>query len=308
MKKELCAFENQARHCDIAEIAGLINACGTLFFGADGPSVSVRTENAAVAKKYFKLIKRVFKAKCELTVTRARNFRKNRIYRVATYSEGGADKLLMAVGLFENGQLKKRVNHTAIKSDCCKRAYLRGAFISGGSLVNPEKSYHLEFINSDGEVAAAVADMLRFLGLNGKITLRKNHSVVYLKEGENIVDLLNMLGAHISLMDLENVRIVKDMRNNVNRIVNCEAANIFKTANASARQTEDIKFIAETKGVDFLPKRLGEVAAARLKSPEASLKEIGAMLNPSIGKSGVNHRLRKISQIADSIRGRHLND
>ena len=186
--------------------------------------------------------------------------------------------------------------------ECCKRAYIRGAFLAGGSLSDPEKAYHLEIVNADRMKADKLTEMINSFGLNARIIKRKSHYVVYLKEGENIVDLLNIMGAHISLMNMENLRIVKDMRNHVNRQVNCETSNLSKTVEASIKQINDINTIAHMKGLEFLNDQLKEAAELRLMYEEASLKEIGAMLSPPVSKSGVNHRLRKISEIAENLR------
>ena len=139
-------------------------------------------------------------------------------------------------------------------------------------------------------------------GVDAKIVERKKHYVVYLKEGAQIVDMLNVMGAHVALMNLENVRILKEMRNSVNRKVNCETANISKTVNAAVRQVEDIQLIVEKQGMSSLPENLQEIARVRMENPDMPLKELGALLTPPIGKSGVNHRLRRIGEIADRLR------
>ena len=192
--------------------------------------------------------------------------------------------------------------HRLIQNTCCKRAFLRGAFLAAGSLSDPEKAYHLEFAVLSEGFASFIREMLAFFELEAKIVRRKRYFVVYIKEGSQIVELLGLMGAHISLMQLENVRIVKEMRNSVNRKVNCETANLNKTVSAAVRQAEDIRYIQEKIGLDKLPMDLEETARLRLEHTEASLKELGDMLSPKVGKSGVNHRLRKLSQIADDLR------
>ena len=152
------------------------------------------------------------------------------------------------------------------------------------------------------EKARQLQELLASYDVDAKVVLRKRHYVVYIKEGSQIVELLGLMGAHISLMQLENVRIVKEMRNSVNRKVNCETANLNKTVSAAVRQAEDIRYIQEKIGLDKLPMDLEETARLRLEHTEASLKELGDMLSPKVGKSGVNHRLRKLSQIADDLR------
>lgn len=193
-------------------------------------------------------------------------------------------------------------NPLLVKQNCCKRAFLRGAFLCVGSMSDPKKSYHLEFVCETQDQAEMLQEMIAHFELEAKIICRKKHYVVYMKEGSAIVDLLNVLGARLSLMDLENLRVEKEVRNSVNRKVNCEAANITKTVNAASKQIEDILFLKKHYGMSKLPDNLREMAEIRLEHPESSLQELGGYLNPPVGKSGVNHRLRKLSELAEMIR------
>lgn len=188
------------------------------------------------------------------------------------------------------------------RDSCCKRAFLRGAFLAGGSVSDPEKTYHLEIAAHYRDFASLIRTIINTYALHSKVIRRKGSMVVYLKEGENIVDFLNIIGAHRALLTLENIRILKEMRNNVNRLVNCETANLDKTVNASVRQISNIKYIQQHIGLETLPENLKEIAVMRLKHTDASLRELGDMLNPPLGKSGVNHRLRKLEKIADDYR------
>ena len=307
LKLELCNLNQNDRHCDLAELSGMLNACGVVFEKGQMNFICINTESVVVAKRFYSLIKKNFSINCQVAIRNSKQFKKNRVYVVTVSENLSSQKLLKALGLLvcENGKssFQKKIDSLIVKSDCCKRSYIRGAFISSGSLSNPEKTYHLEFVNSNYHLSKQLSDLINCFGLNSKIIERKNNYVVYLKESENIVDLLNVMGAYSSLMKLENVRILKDMRNNVNRIVNCETANINKTVDAAVKQIEDIKFIIHHRGLQFLPVNLRQVALFRLENPDATLKEIGAMLTPSVGKSGVNHRLRKINQIAENLRG-----
>ena len=194
------------------------------------------------------------------------------------------------------------VRNIVIQETCCKRAFIRGAFLASGSMSDPEKSYHFEIVCATREKAEQIQKIMKCFELDGKIVLRKKSFVVYLKEGSQIVDLLNVMEAYVSLMEFENVRILKDMRNTVNRKVNCETANINKTVSAAVKQIDDIRYIQETKGLDKLPEGLKDMALTRLTYPEASLKELGSLLTPPVGKSGVNHRLRKLSEMAEELR------
>jgi hypothetical protein len=184
-------------------------------------------------------------------------------------------------------------------------------FLGAGSVSDPEKGYHLELVTQDMEHAVQLKTVMQELEMEAKIVERKGHHVVYLKEGSQIVDLLNIIGAHNALMELENVRIVKEVRNNVNRLVNCETANLKKTVSAAVRQMQDIEYLKSTIGLSSLPKHLEEIAIYRLEYSSATLKELGELLDPPVGKSGVNHRLKKLSEIAEQVReerGGEIND
>ena len=282
VKNELCGIYGQ-KHCSIAEIKAIVNTCGTV----NETGIGIRTENAAVAKRFFMLVKKIFKTQGDVSIRNSRQFNRSRVYSVR-------------IPLIEKIR-EDRGGEAALK-ECCKRAYIRGAFLAGGSLSDPEKAYHLEIVNPDRKKSEELAEMISSFGLKARIIERKGHFIVYLKEGENIVDLLNIMGAHLSLMNMENLRIIKDMRNNVNRQVNCETSNLSKTVLASIKQIKDINTIARMRGLGYLTDQLKEAAELRLMYEEASLKEIGAMLSPPVSKSGVNHRLRKISEIAENLR------
>ena len=167
---------------------------------------------------------------------------------------------------------------------------------------DPSKSYHFEIVCNDMRQAEHLRDMMNSFDVDAKIVQRKRTYVVYLKEGSQIVDILNVMEAHVALMELENVRIMKEMRNSVNRKVNCETANINKTVSAAVRQMEDITYIRDQIGFEKLPEGLRDVALTRLAYPEAALKELGQLMANPLGKSGVNHRLRKLSEIAQQLR------
>jgi hypothetical protein len=194
-----------------------------------------------------------------------------------------------------------RASGLLLQNTCCRRAYIRGAFLAAGSISDPSKSYHFEIVCASMPQALQLQELMTGFETDAKIVERKDRFVVYLKEGSQIVDMLNVMEAYVSLMNLENVRILKEMRNSVNRKVNCETANISKTVNAAVKQLEDIEKIRDTIGFDRLPAHLKEMALLRLEHPDAPLKELGGYLDPPVGKSGVNHRLRRLSEIADEI-------
>lgn len=306
IKEELSRHFGNARHCHIAELAAILNMCGVIRYFGSHFCIKIQTENIAVARKCFTLFEKAFKIKCNVSVKGSAQQSKTKVYLLTITKPDETEKLLMATGILvlENGQ-KKVKNHiysVVVNSICCRRAYIRGAFLAAGSLSDPNKTYHLEFVCNDWGYSQQLRDLINLFDMEAKIVERKEHFVVYLKDGEQIVDLLNIMEAHVGLMALENVRIFKGMRNNVNRRVNCETANLNKTVTASVKQSEDIAYIVKTIGLSKLPPQLAQTASLRLDYPDASLKELGAMVCPAVGKSGINHRLRKLSSIAQSIR------
>lgn len=283
VKEELVRTVPGSRHCQLAELAAIVHFGCRISEDEDGHrKIVLHSENEAVAKKYFTLCKKTF--------------------IIGT----GTEKILQAIKVFDGDKqvrlLQEGVSHILIKNSCCRRAYLRGAFLCTGSISDPQKGYHLEFVCDHETQALQIQEVLHSFELEAKIVRRKKYYVVYLKEGAGIVDLLNVIGAHLSLMNLENLRIEKEMRNSINRQVNCETANITKTVNAASKQIEDIQLIQKRIGLSGLPDNLREMALVRLSHPESSLQELGGYLNPPVGKSGVNHRLRKLNELAEKIR------
>lgn len=303
VKEELSRQISKSRHCQLAEIAAILGFSGKVEGEGEKAALSVYTENVALARKYFTLIKNAFGINASLSV---RHFQKGRTCTVSVLEKEEICKVLSAIKWINEQGMYVKGNELAdgrlVQNACCKRAFIRGAFLSVGSMSEPEKSYHLEFVCPDEGKAEQMRHIINSFGLDAKIVQRKKCYVVYLKEGEQIVDVLNVMEAHVSLMDLENVRVLKEVRNSVNRQVNCETANLKKTVNAAMKQVEDIQFIESTIGLKSLDDALREVAELRLQYTDLPLKELGTLLNPTVGKSGVNHRLRKISNIAEDIR------
>lgn len=306
VKEELSKQIAASRHCCLAELAAIISCCGELVMNRTGSySLKVHTENLTVARKYFMLIKKTFQVKTEILVKRNVALKKSKNYFIFIRSKHDVENVLKATKLLKkDGLLQKELipSHLVTQNTCCKRAFIRGVFLSAGSVTDPAKTYHFEIVMTSRDKAVFVADILHSFGIDAKIIVRKKYFVVYVKEGSQIVDVLNVMEAHIALMNLENVRILKEMRNSINRQVNCETANINKTVVAATKQIDDIIYIRDMAGLSELSEGLEEVARLRIEQPDASLKELGALLNPPLGKSGVNHRLRRISKIADSLR------
>ena len=273
IKEELARQHSKARHCQIAELAAMIMQEGRISMAPY--SLTFETENPTLLEKYAILLRCAF----DIDVTK----------------ELQSDDCKRIVEAIQGLYLEKT---------CCKRAFIRGAYMASGSMSDPNKAYHFEIVCRTPEQAARLQELMREFETDPKIIERKNHFVVYLKEGSQIVDMLNVMEAYVSLMNLENVRILKEMRNSVNRKVNCETANIGKTVTAAVKQIADIELIRDTEGLDSLPLPLREMAQVRLEHQEAPLKDLGQYMNPPVGKSGINHRLRKLAAIAEAIRER----
>ena len=271
VKEELFNHVGKSRHCQIAEMAAI------MAWESDNPLTD--------EKKYI-----LFRHLCE----------------TESLDASSMQKMYEAVKMWDHKNcvpiFRDTVDGVVIQQSCCKRAYIRGAFLAAGSINNPEKSYHIEIVCTAEAKAEQIKELINSFGLESKVINRKKSYVVYLKEGSQIVDLLNIMEAPVALMELENVRILKEMRNSVNRMVNCETANINKTVSAAVKQTEDIQFIQKTMGLKKLPENLQEIAEVRLAYPNATLKELGDLLTVPLGKSGVNHRLRRLSEIAEKLK------
>ncbi len=307
-KNELSRLEIKDKSCAKAELAALVRMGGSISIkGQRNINLKFSTENAAIARKTFTLLKYLYNINIDVMVRKNKQLKKNNNYLIVVKDTKNTRKILEDIGFLSYiEELNFKINHNIpkyiVENKCCRRAYIRGAFLGSGSISDPEKTYHLEFVSSNEEHANDLSKLINTFGLNSKVIMRKEDYIVYLKEGEQIVDLLNIIGAHSALLELENIRVLKDVRNNINRLVNCETANLGKTINASIRQINNIKYIEKTIGLEKLPKNLLDVAYLRLENRDASLKELGKKLDPPVGKSGVNHRLRKIDEIAEKLK------
>ncbi len=281
VKEEMGRQLSPSRHCRLAELAAILHFCGQYGMDTEGQyTLGFQTENETVVRKGFTLLKKAYNIDKDFST----------------------DEELLGDLIGKLGEFDRPVPAELLTKTCCQRAFLRGAFLSVGSISDPEKSYHLEFVCTSEEMALQLQQIMHNFDIEAKIVLRKKYHVVYLKGSEGIVDLLNVCEAHVALMNLENTRIEKEIKNSVNRRVNCEAANIGKTVKAAAKQIDDITYLRDHYGLMNLPEGLREMAVVRLENPDVPLKELGTMLNPPVGKSGVNHRLRKLSELAERIR------
>ncbi|MNP02434.1 Sporulation transcription regulator WhiA [compost metagenome] len=300
-KKELTRVEGQTC-CEKAELSALIRMNGSVQLSNKKVILDISTENAAIARRIYSLIKKYFQAHTELLVRKKMRLKKNNVYIVRIPTQ--VQEILKELNIVSEGFLfTQDIQPQLIRKKCCKKAYLRGAFMAGGSVNNPEgSSYHLEIYSMYEDHCKALVGLANEFNLNARFIERKKGFVLYIKEGEKIIEFLSLIGAHQSLFKFEDVRIMRDMRNSVNRIVNCETANLNKTISAAVRQIDNIKLLQREVGLESLPEKLREVAEVRLVHPDMNLKEVGEMLKGTVSKSGVNHRLRKIDEMADKIR------
>ena len=255
VKEELSRQLSSARHCQIAEIAAILSLCGRIHIDEeDHYSIRIHTENVAVARKYFTLLKKAFNIGTDISIRRNAFLKKNRTYTVVIRGHEDSVRVLEACKLLdEHGEVSENfsiVKNLVVQNPCCRRAFIRGAFLAAGSLSDPEKFYHFEIVCASEEKAKQLQAMIATFSIDAKIVVRKKYFVVYIKEGSQIVEILGVMEAHLSLMDLENIRILKEMRNSVNRQVNCETANINKTVSAAVKQLGDITYIRDTVGLD----------------------------------------------------------
>ena len=300
VKEELDKHIGSSRHCQLAELAAIIFMDGSIEI-KDGRAcrLSLQTDNPIVSRKFFTIIRKAFNIRNSIP-------QNGHEFKPVLEDTALIEDILKAVKIMDpDGNIKdltEGINPMVTKNSCCKRAFLRDSFLCVGSISDPNKGYHLEFDCSLEAQALFLQSLIESFDIEARIVRRKKYYVLYVKEGAGIVDLLNIMEAPVSLMNLENLRIVKEMRNSINRRVNCEVANITKTVNAAAKQIEDITFIKDHYGFNKLQESLRQMAEVRLEHPDATLLELGTYLDPPVGKSGVNHRLRKLSELADKIR------
>lgn len=305
VKKELAAVEIRSRHCQLAELAAILSGSGCIKGHGGQLHILLVTENEQVAKRYVQLLQQVGDITAAVKQVPCAQQKNKASYVAELTAEESVEKLLLLLKIMrKDGRIRENMtlaDGLLLQKSCCKRAFLRGAFLAAGSISNPKKSYHFEIVCSEACKAAQLQELFGAFGLDAKVITRKNHEIVYLKEGAQIVDALNVMGAHLALMDLENVRILKEMRNDINRRVNCETANIHKTVSAAYRQQEAIRFLNSCGALAGLPRQLQEIARLRMEYPDAAIRELGALCSPPIGKSGVNHRLRRLEETATEL-------
>ncbi len=283
IKKTLCQAEAECENCFCAELAGIMSFSAQL----NSDRLKFVTENKYIAERIAKCI---YECIGEIV-----SFSASRNIRI-DISDKGALKRIRDKTSFADDNFEE-----TLKNDCCRRAYIRGAFLGGGCVLNPERNYHLEFDTKYKISVERLSNIMISCSISPKKTYRKGHYLVYLKGSDDIADLLGLMGASMGALEFYSVQMEKDVRNSINRQINCEVANQNKISRASSRQLAAIKKIKSKSKMSKLPDVLQEIARMRLKYPDVSLKELGGMLDPPLGKSGVNHRLNRIIEYADQL-------
>lgn len=300
VKEDMTRIELEKECCKKAEFAAFLRMCGTINIGfGQQVSLNMNTENSQVARRFFTLAKSFFPER-QLMVHRKNQLRKNRVYSLLIPPQPALTELLGGgAGLLWRGDPFANLLPDISNRECCRRAYLRGAMLAAGSISEPEKGYHLEIVCSNRYQADTIIELMHSFDLQAKSVRRKETQVVYLNNAEQISNFLIIAGSHRSLLEMENTRVEKEIRNNVNRLVNCDKANLNKTISAALRQKDQIEYVLEQIGFEVLPKTLREAAELRLEYPETSLSDLAEI--SGLGRSALNHRLRRLAEIADNI-------
>ncbi len=305
VRNELARVMPERECCRKAELSALL-ASGTIIIGSgeDECNLKVRVENAATARKIFKLLKESYGLQSTVAIENRKRFVKTKVYEVDTYFSSDNLSILQELHLIEdNINSKSQPSSSITRKTCCKRSYLRGIFLSRGFVNRPENDYHLELVFNNERLATHVQKLLARFKIEARIFERKSSFVLYIKESEKIGDFLRVVGANRALLEFENVRIIKSMRNTVNRQVNCETANLAKTIDASVRQIDLINRAREKEGWNKVPAQLKELALLRVDYPDYSLKELGELTEPPLSKPGVAYRMRRLEKMAEDLIG-----
>jgi DNA-binding protein WhiA len=303
-KNELVSL-NVSDCCAKAELSAMTHLNGVVTISSDGLRIEFQTQNATIARRYVKLLKQLYEIKIEILTRKQMRLNKNNIYivRITKY----AHMIVSDLGLLTEAGFALKIPENLVKQKCCQRSYLRGTFLASGSVNNPEKSaYHLEVFVLDEELAVDIKNLMNEFDLKARTIRRKKGYIVYIKESEKISDFLRVIHANNAVLDFEDIRIFRDMNNSVNRIRNCDVANLNRTWDASNTHRDSIQLIEDTIGLDILSDKLLEAVKIRMKYPEATLNELSEHyqeeFNQPITKSGLNHRFRKINEMADKIK------
>lgn len=304
VKNELARIRASRRDCRFAELSAIVHLDGSMhILGTEQYSFSTVTENAAVARKTYSLISELFKVNPEIRVWEKQRLQKGNAYEIYVAPQAGIMQVLNEIGVLDD-QLRFAygIAGRLVKRSCCAVAYLRGAFLAAGAVSDPKRAYHFEITVGSEEMGRDLARLLERFSLSPRITARKKNFAVYLKESESIVSFLALVGAYQTLFAWLDAKMLHEVRNEVNRLINCDTANLRRAVEAAHNQLADIGLIEEVFGLHNLPKKLQEIALLRLDNPEATISELGEMSSPKLTKSAVNHRLRRLHHQAESLR------
>ena len=295
VKEELCSVITD-RDKEYACLYGMLLFCRR--FGAE--EIQFQTENRLAADMFSRLSDKIIGRSGTVAIHETKKKHGSSLDSLPVPADPDREELIFRFRI-SSSKLIHRIQEDIIDNNNVF-AFLAGAFISCGSVTEPIKEYHLEFAVPFEELCTDLKNLLERLGIMSKYVERKGLYVLYFKGSEDIEDMLTLMGATKSSIELMNVKILKDVRNKANRIANCDAANIERTLKASEKQIEDIEYIMNTEGLESLTPELRNMAELRLENPDVSLKELGEMLDKPVGRSGANHRLKKLMEIAEQIR------
>ena len=306
VKKEVIRKDNSNRCCHLAELAALIKIEGSLEIVNGNLALKIKSQTASMSEKIYKLLKEQFNFWTEIRVRKKMYLDKGNYYIIKVPPQAGIKELLINCGLIDESYiLNYKIKDEFMESDCCKKAYLRGVFLAAGSISDPDSDYHLEIIVDYEEYAQELIDLFATFEIEINSRTRGEKIALYLKNIDDILTVLNIIGAHSTLLEVENLRVYREIKNQVNRKVNCETANLNKTVKAAQEQIEAIELIDRLEGLDKLTPGLEEIAHLRRENPYASMRELGEMLDPTLSKSGVNHRLRRIKKEAEDLKAKN---
>ncbi len=306
VKNNLARIIPETKEQQISELSGIIRMGGNIRFVGNGLlSFVITIENPAVSRKIIRIIKTNFHTDVQIRVNRNENLRK-RFYTLEIPDKNKSNDILVKTGILEKEEnwfrLTSKISEHILQSEKNTKAYIRGAFIGGGSIADPDKFYHLEFVTGDDEFSEYFKELLNSQNLSANVTKRKNNNVIYIKDSNQISALLSLMGDFENTFLIENIKLTKQIRNKVNRLVNCETANLDRTVSSAAKQIESIEYIEKTVGFSKLPEDLREVAVLRQDNPYASLKELSELSQSPLGRSVINYRLKKIQKFAEKLK------
>ena len=308
VQKELTGLEQGRKCCQLAQLTGFIRFAGSIVIINGKPGLKVTTDNPAIARLFITLLKEYFGAKTALQIGSGQLMKKGHTYSMTVTPEMNSEAILREAGILGvlegSNYIKDGMESANYRKRCCKKAALRGVFLAAGYISDPARSYHLEISCEGAAIASDVKKLMASFGLKGRTVTRRNKEIVYIKDAEQISEFLTVIGSANQLFKFENVRISKEMKNTANRINNCESANLDKTVSAAQKIIADIDYIEKTAGLEYLPPKLKTTAVMRRDNPELSLSDLAELFDPPLGKSGLNHRLAKITETAEELKKR----